>query len=172
MARIRKVSVVVEDVNGSFIRMCRESPKIVRKHLSTAIFLTGGAVRSEMESQLRLGPEGQGATPFDHIKQDVENRWKRGSLSARVGIFDDPLQVAVATYQEYGTRSGTPKHPAMQDSARAHSDTLKRYAIEALKSAERELGSASGVGSGSLPRQRRERSSSSGLSRFTTTGRL
>ena len=172
MARVSRVTVEIEDVNGSFARLVKESPKIAKRYLSTAVFETAGAVQQGMEARMKLGPEGEGATPYDHIKLDVEHRGRNGSLSARVGIFDDEAQVAVATYQEYGTKAGTPRHPAMKESAQAESEPFKKRAMRALEQCARDLERGSGVGSGSVGRQAREGSGSSGVSRFATTGRL
>lgn len=138
MPRTAQVRVQIIDENGSFRRLLQEAPKVVRRFLSTAVFLTAGAVHREMESRLKLGPEGEGLTPTEHIKHDVEHRGKSGSLNARVGIFDDEAQVAVATYQEYGTPQHG-RHPAMKQSAQAESEAFKARAIRALQQMERYL---------------------------------
>ena len=135
MARALKVTVELEDVNGSMARLIRETPKAVRRFLSTAVFLTAGGVRREMEAGYNLGPAGEGRTPDQHLKLDVEHRGKTGSLHARVGIFDDEDQVAVALYNEYN-----PNRQAVQrKAAQAESEPFKQRALRALAQCERYL---------------------------------
>lgn len=130
-----KIIVEVVDVKGSFKRLIKEAPKVARKHLFGAVFSTAAAVRTTMEATAPLGPTGQGRTPLDHIKNDIEHRQKDGSLSARVGIFDDPDQVAVATYNEYAPD----QQPFMKPSALANESRFHTLAINALQLMERYL---------------------------------
>ncbi len=130
-----KISAVVIDVNGSFKRLMTEAPKQSKKFLSTAVFLTAAAVRRRMETTAPVGPSGEGRAPGDHISQDIEHRGRNGALSARVGIFDDPDQVAVAAYNEYAPN----RQPFMKRSAEAESEGYRQRAIEALQQCERFL---------------------------------
>lgn len=131
-----RIDVRVEDVRGSFARMVRESPKVIRGLLSTAVFLTAGAVQRHMEADAPLGPDGEGLTPGEHIRQDIEHRGRSGALSAQVGIFDNADQVAVALFNEYRPN----QQPFMASAAERESEAFRQRAIQALQRAEQMLG--------------------------------
>jgi hypothetical protein len=130
-----KIVVEVEDVNGSFKRLMVQAPKQARRFLSTAVFSTGAAVQRTMEATAPFGPEGEGATPSDHIKLDIEHRGRHGGLSARVGVFDDEGQVAVATFNEYAPN----RQPFMKAAAINESGEFVARAVKALQQCERVL---------------------------------
>lgn len=127
--------IEVEDVDGSFQRLIDQAPKLARRFLSTAVFSTGAAVQRAMESTAPFGPDGQGATPSDHIKLDIEHRGPNGALWALVGIFDDEAQVAVATFNEYAPN----KQPFMKAAAISESGEFVARATKALQQCERAL---------------------------------
>jgi hypothetical protein len=133
MARAMKIVVEVEDVGGSVARLLDLAPKKVRQFLSTAVFQTAAAVQRGMEATAPVGPDDQGRTPGLHIAQDIEHRGRHGSLHAQVGVFDDPDQVAVATYNEYRPN----RQPFMRISAQAQSGPFEERARQALGYCER-----------------------------------
>jgi hypothetical protein len=135
MARGSRVTIEIEDVRGSFARLIKEAPKAARRFLSTAVFQTAAAVQREQEARYNMGPEGQGLTPDQHIKLDVEHRGRTGSLHAQVGIFDDADQVQVAMLDEWKPN----KHGVQKQSAVAESEPFKKRAIDALQKCERYL---------------------------------
>lgn len=128
-----EITVVIEDVNGSFRRLIDEAPKKARQFMSTAIFRTAGEVRRSMEQTAPLGPDGVGLTPFDHIRLDIQHRGRTGGLMAQVGIFDDPDQAAVAMFNEYSPN----KQPFMRDAAVASAGSFLAHVTEAIKQVER-----------------------------------
>lgn len=130
-----KITVEVVDVNGSLARLIKEAPKACKKFLSTAVFLTAGSIQRVMEADAPLGPTGEGRTPTEHIKFDIEHRGRTGSLVARVGIFDNPDQIAVATYNEYQPN----QQKFMKPSAEARETEFHERATSALKQMERYL---------------------------------
>lgn len=128
-----QIIVEIEDVNGSFARLINEAPKKVRQFLSTAVFLTAGAVRRTMDANAPVGPDGEGLTPFAHLKADIEHRGRSGGLMAQVGIFDDPDQAAVALFNEYSPN----RQPFMRPAAEAEARGFAVRATEALQQVER-----------------------------------
>jgi hypothetical protein len=130
-----KIVAEVEDVGGSFKRLISQAPKQARRFLSTAVFSTAAAIQTTMEATAPFGPEGQGATPSDHIKLDIEHRGRHGGLSARVGVFDDEGQVAVATYNEYAPN----EQPFMKPAAVNESGAFVARAVKALQQCARVL---------------------------------
>lgn len=130
-----KISIEVEDVRGSVSRLVREAPKVTKRFLSTAVFQTGAAVQRSMEVHAPFGPDGRGRTPGAHIRQDIEHRGAHGSLTARVGIFDDEDQVAVAMYNEYRPN----RQPFMKVSAQENARGFEERAERALAQCERFL---------------------------------
>lgn len=128
-----QIAVEIEDVNGSFARLIDEAPKKARQFLSTAVFRTAAAVQRTMEQTAVLGPEGQGLTPFEHIRLSIEQRGRTGGLMQQVGIFDDPDQVSVAMFNEYSPD----RQPFMRASADRTASLFLTHATEALQQAER-----------------------------------
>jgi hypothetical protein len=131
---IRIVTELV-DVNGSYKRMLREMPKTFRRMLATAVWDTADAVEVHMEADAPLGPEGEGLTPDEHIKLDIEQRGSRKRLYAQVGIFDDMDQVLVGVFNEYRPN----RQPFMQTAARAEEASFVSRARRACQRAEQAL---------------------------------
>lgn len=141
-----KVTVTIEDVGGTFKRFVTEAPKLCRKLLGTAVFLTSRRVLTAMEIGAPLGPDGQGATPDDHIKYDLEENWASSHpLSARVGILKSPEQAAVALYNEYAPN----KQPFMKIALLSQESSFHREAMAALKSIEAQFANGSRTTPGS-----------------------
>jgi len=135
MASVARITVEIEDVKGSFRRLIDDAPKRVRHYMSTAVFQTSMAVLREMEARAPLGPEGQGLTPDEHIKFDLEHKGRVTALSQRVGIFDNVGQASVALFNEYSPD----RQPFMKPAAEAEAGPFKDRAIAALQKVEREL---------------------------------
>lgn len=137
MARSPKAvryEVEIEDVRGSFRRLTREGSKELRRFMGTAVFLTAGALRDDMEAGAPLGPEGEGATPFEHIKLDIEHHGRVRDLSAQVGLFDAD-QAEVGLFNEYSPN----EQPFMRPAAEAESGPFKSRAERAIEQTERAL---------------------------------
>jgi hypothetical protein len=130
-----RVDIEVEDVNGSFARLIREAPKKARYFLSTAVFQTAAAVEREMDARVAFGPDGEGRTPNEHIKLDIEHRGRHGGLHAQVGVFDDLDQMFVAIYNEYAPNEQSFMKPSAEAEAGPFLDRAKR----ALAQCERAL---------------------------------
>ena len=125
MARTPKITVELEDVNGSFARMVREAPKKARQFLSTAVFETTAGVLRGMEARV-AADEGdlKNALVFTH----------RG-LHGKAGVLNDPEQAAIAQFNEYAPN----KQPFMKPAAEQESDAFKQRATRALEQMERYL---------------------------------
>jgi hypothetical protein len=133
---IPKVTVSLEDVGGSFKRMCEEAPKLARQMMGTAVFTTAMKTLSAMEAAAPEGPDDEGLTPGEHIRLDLETQWTSGRpLSARVGIFDNDGQAHVALYNEYEPN----QQPFMRTSLFAQESAFHAAASAALVSIERKL---------------------------------
>lgn len=124
-----KTNVVLEDVDGTFATFTREAPKLVKKLLGTAVFLTESRVLKTMEANAPLGTDG-GLTPGEHIKWDLEGDWKASyPLSAKVGILNNDEQAHVALYNEYVPNA----QPFMRPAASVNAEYFKAQAIAALE---------------------------------------
>ncbi len=136
--RIERVGVELVDVNGSFKRMVAEAPKLAKKLMGTAVFLTARSVLKNMESAAPVGPDGEGLTPDEHIREDLTENWKATRpLVASVGILgsgDNP-QAHVALWNEYSPD----RQPFMRPAAHANADYYLKVATEAMKSLENKL---------------------------------
>ncbi len=136
--RAEKIGVELIDVGGSFKRMCTEAPKLAKKLMGTAVFVTASSVLQHMESHAPEGPDGSGLTPDEHIRLDLTDNWKASRpLSAKVGILDNDAQAHVALYNEYQPNA----QPFMVPAARANDSTLYTAAVRALQSLENKLAS-------------------------------
>ncbi len=135
---MEKIGVELVDVDGSFKRMVNEAPKLAKKLLGTAVFLTADRVLQDMEAHAPKGPDGEGLTPDEHIADDLSHNWKSGRpLSAQVGILgtgDNP-QAHVALWNEYSPD----RQPFMGPAARVGSATLLKAATEAMVSLANKL---------------------------------
>lgn len=133
-------TITIEDVNGSFKRFVTEAPKLCRKVLGTAVFSTARAVLTRMEASAPFGPDGQGATPDEHIRLDLTETWApQHPLSARVGILNNDAQAHVALYNEYRPN----QQPFMRSALFAEETAFKSRAIAALKSIEMQFNQGS-----------------------------
>ncbi len=141
-----KTAVTLEDVGGSFQRFVTEAPKLCRKLLGVAVFLTARRVLGTMEATAPQGPDGQGATPDEHIRLDLEETWSASRpLSARVGIFKNEAQAHVALYNEYDPN----QQPFMQSSLLSQESSFHAEATAALQRIEKQFAAGSRTTPGS-----------------------
>lgn len=130
------------DSNGSFARMLREAPKVMRAELKPAVQVTCFALGQRIKGAAPVGPDAP------HIK-DAVTFTVRG-LTGRVGYIDatEPAgpdnpatQAEVALYNEYHPN----KQPFMKPSAEAESaDFVKRMQV-AIGQVERNLSGGGGL---------------------------
>ena len=128
--------VELVDVDGSFQRLLKETPKIAREVMKDAIKRTAFAVAQRVKSAAPVGPDAP------HIRDAVEIT-QRG-LMAQVGYLSNspavngqaiPSQAAVALYNEYHPN----QQPFMRPSAKAESSDFLRRSAEAIRGIERQL---------------------------------
>lgn len=127
MARVFRVTVRIEDVNGSFARLIKQAPKEARAFLSQAVATTTVAVNQRMKARVPVD-EGQ-------LKAALDVRLPKGNrLHGQAGVWD-PEQAAIAQFNEW-----TPnKQPFMRPSAQDESAEFKARAEKALKRMEAAL---------------------------------
>jgi hypothetical protein len=124
VARIEKISITIEDVNGSFARLLKQAPKEARSFLSQAVATTTTAVAQRMRAHVPVD-EGE-------LKAAIDTRLPRGTrLVGEAGVWDT-AQGEVALYNEYQPN----KQPFMRPAAQDESDAFKQRAIRALKKLE------------------------------------
>lgn len=141
-----KITAELEDVGNTFRTFVTEAPKLTRKLLGTAVFTTARRVLGSMESGAQQGPDGQGLTPGEHIKFDLDENWStRHPLYARVGILDDPEQALVALWNEYSPD----EQPFMVPAALENESGFQSAAAAALRSLEKQFAQGSRTTPGS-----------------------
>lgn len=141
-----KITAELEDVDNTFQKFVTEAPKLTRKLLGTAVFLTARLVLGSMEAGAPQGPDGQGLTPGEHVKFDLDENWRASKpLSARVGILDDPEQALVALWNEYSPD----EQPFMVPAALANEAQFQAEAAAALRSLEKQFAQGSRTTPGS-----------------------
>jgi hypothetical protein len=141
-----KITAELEDVGNTFRTFVTEAPKLTRKLLGTAVFLTSRRVLGSMEAGAPKGPDGQGLTPGEHIKFDLDENWSASRpLSARVGILDDPEQALVALWNEYSPD----EQPFMVPAALANEAQFQVEAAAALGRLEKQFAAGSRTAPGS-----------------------
>lgn len=124
--RVERVSVTIEDVNGSFARLVNEAPREARAFLSQAVATGTTAVAQRMRA---LAPEDEG-----DMKAAIETKLpKRNRLSGQAGVFDEE-QAHVAMYNEYHPNRQAFMRPAAQDEANTFRDLAER-ALKKLETA-------------------------------------
>jgi hypothetical protein len=127
MARGSRITIEIEDVNGSFAKMIKAAPKEVRAFLSQAVSTTTVAVKQRMQV---LVPVEEG-----DLKAAIDTKLPKGNrLMGQAGVFD-PEQAEVALLNEY--RPNT--QPFMRPAALDEAEDFKQRAIRALKKAEAAL---------------------------------
>ena len=125
MARTVRFDIEIEDVKGSFKRMCEVAPKKAREFLSRAVLLTTAGVLTRMET----------AVPVDQGDLKTALTMTHKGLHGRAGVLDDPDQAEVAVFNEYAPN----RQPFMKPSAEAESNDFKKRAEYALEQMERYL---------------------------------
>lgn len=141
-----KITTELVDVGGTFKTFVTEAPKLTRKLLGTAVFVTSRRVLGSMESGAPKGPDDQGLTPGEHIKFDLDENWRASKpLSARVGILDDPEQALVALWNEYSPD----EQPFMVPAALANESLFQAEAAAALQRLEKQFAQGSRTTPGS-----------------------
>ncbi len=146
-------TVSIEDVGGSFAKMLRNAPKLLKAELKYAVDETAQGVENLMRMRAPQGPEAP------HIRDDIETQnasITKKYVTAKVGYFggtgDDSDQEHVALYNEYKPNAQPFMLPAAEDMAREFRDS----AVDALKRMENGLSRSvsapvsSGGGSGLL----------------------
>jgi hypothetical protein len=124
VARTEKITIAIEDVNGSFARLLKQAPKEARSFLSQAVATTTTAVAQRMRAHVPVD-EGD-------LKDAIDTRLPRGTrLVGEAGVWDQE-QGEVAIYNEYQPNKQAFMRPAAQD----ESDAFKQRAIRALKKLE------------------------------------
>ena len=124
MARTEKISITIEDVNGSFARLIKQAPKEARSFLSQAVATTTVAVSQRMRARVPVD-EGE-------LKAAIDVRLPKGTrLAGEAGVFDGE-QAGVALYNEYQPNV----QPFMRPSAQDEAEDFKQRAIKALKKLE------------------------------------
>lgn len=119
-----KVTVYLEDVNGSFARLVRQAPTVARAYLSQAVASTTVSVKQRMSATVPVD-EGD-------LKAAVDSKVpKRNALVGYAGVFI-PEQAEVAMFNEYAPN----KQKFMQPSAEAESNAFKKRCEDALKKLE------------------------------------
>lgn len=124
--RVERVSVVIEDVNGSFARLVKQAPKEARAFLSQAVATTTTAVAQRMRV---LAPVDEG-----DMKAAIDTKLpKRNRLSGQAGVFDAE-QAHIALYNEYRPNLQAFMRPAARDEANVF-EALAKRALKKLESA-------------------------------------
>ena len=124
MARVERITITIEDVNGSFARLLKQAPKEARSFLSQAVATTTTSVAMRMRARVPVD-EGE-------LKAAIDTKLPRGNgLSGHAGVFD-PTQAEIALYNEYHPN----EQPFMKPSAQDESEDFKQRAIKALKKLE------------------------------------
>lgn len=132
----------IEDVNGSFARFLRDSPKVLRQCLYDAIDRTAFAMAQRMRATAPVGPDSP------HIRNNVT--WKRRGLLGQVGFIDatepaapgsDASIADVALYNEYRPN----KQPFMRPAAEAEANDYAKRMRAAIGQMERDLSGGGGL---------------------------
>lgn len=140
------ITTELEDVGGTFRTFVTEAPKLTRKLLGTAVFTTARRVLESMEAGAPQGPDGQGLTPGEHIKLDLEENWSASHpLYARVGILDNDAQAHVALWNEYSPD----QQPFMLPAALSNESLFHAEAAAALQRLEKQFAAGSRTTPGS-----------------------
>jgi hypothetical protein len=140
-----KTVIEIVDVDGSFRRFIRESPKEARKELGAAVKKSLFMLAKRMEA---LAPDRSPEAP--HIKDAITSE-SRG-MSGRAGVLDAEAsqpaapgsswtQADVALFNEYSPN----RQAFMRPAAEAIDSDLKRECTRALQRVERTLGSGVGI---------------------------
>jgi hypothetical protein len=131
------MSMVLEDVGGSFKRFLKNAVPTFRKQLaSVAVKGTSQAIKTRMVADAPEGPEAP------HLKDAIDIA-QHGTM-ALIGILDGTQPAApgstatmaeVALYNEY-----SPNHqPFMRPAAEAENSAFTKRAANACQAAERDL---------------------------------
>jgi hypothetical protein len=137
MAKTTRYTSVLEDVNGSFERFVRESPKIARQLCGAAVKTSAFALLQRMKATAPVGPDAP------HMRDALD--MKASGMSARVGILKGDGHHSdmahIALYNEYMPNEQAFMRPAAQAEQSNHVRRMK----EAIGQIERQLGSGVGV---------------------------
>jgi hypothetical protein len=132
---VKKITVDLVDLNGSFRRFYTQAPKVVRAALKGVV--TKGADRLSDEMYDRAPPRSE-APP--HVRDAIDV--KQVGLSAKVGILNgeeasgtDATMGEVALFNEYAPN----RQPYMLPAANATTRPLEDMARKALAKVEQEL---------------------------------
>jgi hypothetical protein len=130
MARPLRVESALEDVNGSFARFIDQAPKVARKYLATAVFLTTGRVYNRMEAN----------APVLDGDLKVALQFDTKGLSGRAGILKGEGEndmAHIALYNEFRPNEQAFMRPA----AKAEQGGFVAAVTRALEQCERDLSS-------------------------------
>jgi hypothetical protein len=132
----------IEDVGGSFARLLKQAPKVMRQCVYDALDRTAFALSRRMEASAPVGPDAP------HIKDHVT--WKRRGLTAQAGFIDATQQAGpnndatiaeVAMFNEYLPN----KQPFMRPAAESEASDFVKRMKAAIGQAERDLSGGGGL---------------------------
>lgn len=122
-----RITMTIEDVNGSFARLIKEAPKEARAFLSKEVSVTTFAVFQRMQARVRSI-----AYLTGDMHDALEARLPKGNrLHGQAGVWD-PEQAQIAIYNEWAPNKQAFARPAAADEAEA----FKQRSIRALKKLE------------------------------------
>ena len=136
MPRAFRITTRLEDVNGSFKRMCEQAPREAKALMASAVQVTTFALGQRMKATAPVSDEAP------HMRDDISISVR--GLNGRAGILKasgEGDSAHIALYNEFLPN----KQPFMRPAAIAEKSDFARRAKEAIGLLDKRLGSGTGI---------------------------